>query len=574
MIEDERILATLEEIGVLLELLGENPFKAKAYATAVRALSKCGETIPELVASGRLGEVPGIGNAIADKVTVLVRTGHLEYHDQLRSQVPPGLFEVLRVPGLGPKKVRKLWTELGISSLAELEYACTENRLLTLEGFGTKSQDKVLGGVRFLRANAGRRLLSEVMGAAEALAVTVGRLPGVAEAKVAGEIRRHLPVIGRLDLVVATTLTAAELVERLTDTGAFEDLAATTPGRISGRWVSGLATEFRIAPPEALGAALLLATGSEGCLDRIRAVASARGLSLDSDGLRDSGRLLPSGDETAVFAGLGLSWIPPELREGRDETARAATGPLPRLVEARDLRGALHLHTTRSDGSADLRTMAIQARELGFSYLGVTDHSKTAVYASGLTLDALEEQRREIEELDREGLGIRILHGIESDILPDGSLDYPDEVLARFDFVIGSVHSSMGMPAEEMTARLLRAVANPWLDIMGHPTGRILLGRPSFAVDLPEVLAAAAREGVVMELNASPSRLDLDWSVLPDFLEQGGRIAIDPDAHSPDGLSDVEWGVLSARKAGSRAEQVVNCLDADGFLAGLRRNRS
>lgn len=571
--DKHQVVEALEEIGTLLELLGENPFKTRAYENAVRVLDKDPRSVDELVRSGEVAKLKGFGKALVEKVTTLVTEGRLPYLEELRTQVPEGLGAVLRVPGLGPKKVRRLWQELGIESLAELEYACRENRLMLLKGFGEKSQAKALDGIRFLKAAAGRRLLADVLEVAEGLRAATAALPGVARAELAGSLRRRSPVVKDVDIVVATD-DAADVAARLGALPGVEEVLLQGPGRTSVRVAGGLQVDWRLVAPGAFPSALAHFTGSKAHNVHLRQRAKERHLKLSEYGLEDEGGVtVEVADEADLYQRLGLAFVPPEMREDLGEVERAAAGPLPPLLDEGDLKGVLHLHTTRSDGADDLRAMALAARQLGYQYLGVTEHSKTAVYASGLQPAEIEAQAAEVAALNAEDLGIRILRGIESDILPDGSLDYPDPVLQAFDFVIGSVHSSFGMSEEAMTARLLTAMDNPWLDMIGHPTGRILLGRRGYALDMTRVLEKAAACGVIMEINASPSRLDLDYTVLPRARAMGVRFAVNPDAHSRAGLADTAWGVHTARKGGLTREDVVNALSADDFLAALRRHR-
>ena len=571
-IDTAAVCAALEEIGKLLILLGENPFKTRAYENGARTLEQQSRSVRDLVEAGDLGDLKGFGDALVQKVTTLVETGSMPYLEELRAKVPDGLSEVLRVPGLGPKKVRKLWQELGVESLAELEYACRENRLVLLKGFGEKSQAKALEGIRFLKASRGRSLLADVLEVGEQLAAATRELGTVSQAELAGSIRRRSPVIKDVDVVVATE-DAEATSQALAKLDGVQEVVMRGPARTSVVWEGGLQVDWRIVEPAKFASALLHFTGSKEHNVLLRQRAKDKGWKLSEYGLEGEGAPEAVTEEAELYEALGLRFIPPEMREGLGELEVAAGAEIVGLIERDQVRGALHMHTTRSDGAASLRQMAEAARDLGFDYLGVTDHSKTAVYASGLTTDELREQAEEIRALNEEDLGIRILHGVESDILPDGSLDYPDEVLAELDFVIGSVHSSMQQPEAEMTARVLKAMDNPYLDIVGHPTGRILLGRKGFAIDMEAVIEKAASTGVILELNASPSRLDLDYRLIPRVREAGVKVAIDPDAHSTGGLADVTWGVHAARKGGCRTTDVINTLPLDDFLGALRRNR-
>lgn len=572
--QNSDVLEILESIATLLELKGENPFKIRAYQNGARALERSGKDIAQLVESGELEATKGIGKALAEKIRTLVTTGALPYYEELKQGIPEGLFAVLKVPGLGPKKVAKLWNELGIESLAELEYACRENRLVLLKGFGTKSQAKVLKGIEFLKTARGRRLRADVVEEAEAILAAVRGLEDVNRAELAGSFRRATPTLKDLDLVVASPNPEA-LSKRLAEAEFASETVQVGPARTSIRTRQGLGVDFRIVAPEDFPAAWLHFTGSKEHNVALRQVAKERDLKLSEYGLEkeDGTRIQPS-SEAELFQALGLHWTPPELREG-PEALRPLENDEPKpLVEIEDVVGALHLHTTQSDGAHSLEEMVAAARDLGFRYLGVSEHSKTAVYAHGLEVERLRAQRAEIEALRPKFPEMTIFHGIESDILPDGSLDYPDEVLKELDFVIGSIHSSFQLSLEDQTQRVLKAFENPYLDIFGHPTGRILLGREGYALDMNQVLTKAAETGVVLEINASPSRLDLDYRVIPQALAKGCRLAICPDAHSTRGLADVRWGVDTARKGGAEARHIVNTYPAETFLSQLRRHRT
>jgi DNA polymerase (family 10) len=563
----------LKEIGALLELLGENPFKTRAYQGAVRALEKDPRTLDDLLEGKELGKLKGIGKAIEEKIRSFAAQGHLPYLEELRELVPEGLHDLLRIPGLGPKKVRVLWQELGIQTLLGLEYVCQKDQLANLKGFGAKTQTKILEGIRFLRSASGQSLLCDVLEVGLEIEAQTQALPGVERVALAGSLRRRSPIVKDIDLVVASGDGEA-LSQILVQLEGVEQVIMQGPSRTSVRWKGSLGVDWKIVAPESYPSALAHFTGSKEHNIRLRQRAKERNLSLNEYGLTDpKGMTQKLGSEQALYKALDLAFVPPEMREDLGEIEAAAQGPLPKLLQEEDLQGVLHLHTTRSDGANDLRTMALAAMELGFQYLGVTDHSRTAVYASGLSIEELAAQREEIQEIEKEDLGIRILQGVESDILPDGSLDYPDEVLAQLDFVIGSVHSAFQLSEEAMTARLLKAMDNPYLDMLGHLTGRILLHRKSFSLNMEKILARAGETGVVIEINASPNRLDLDYHHIPRARELGVRFSINPDAHSRKGLEDTIWGVHVARKGGVTSQEVLNTLPVEDFLAGLRRHR-
>jgi DNA polymerase (family 10) len=571
--ERREVVAALEEIAELLEILGENPFKARAYVAAARALQTLDGDLAAAVAAGALARVKGIGAGTAEKIAELVATGASAYLDELRARVPEGVRELLRLPGLGPKRVREIREQLGVASLGELEYAAQSRQLETLPGFGAKSQANVLAAIAERRRLAERVLLSEALAAAALLEGLLAATPGVRRFAIAGEVRRRLETAGRVDAVVAAGDPAAAITA-LRTSGAITELETPASAlELRGR-AFGARVSVRAVPPGEFGAALAWATGSDAHLEALRAHAAERGFVLDESGLARDGAALAFEEEAQVYAALGLELVPAELREGDEEIEAAAAGTVPALLEVSDLAGALHVHSTYSDGRDTLRDMVLAARARGWRYVGITDHSPTARYANGLDFEALARQQAEIDRLQAEMLEIRILKGTECDILPDGSLDYPDEILDRFDFVVGSVHSRFGMSESEMTARLLRALEDPRLDVLGHPTGRLLLARPGYAVRMDEVLATAVERGVAVEVNAHPARLDLDWRHIRAFQAAGGWIAIDPDAHRVEGLDDLRYGVAVARKGWSGKSQVVNALPVEELLERFRARRA
>ncbi|NOY81049.1 MAG: DNA polymerase/3'-5' exonuclease PolX [Kiritimatiellaeota bacterium] len=562
----------LEEIARLLELKGENPFKVRAYTGAARTLRATKLDLPEFVEQAGAGKIRGIGKAISGKLETLLQTGSLPYLDELRAAFPESVRELLLIPGLGAAKVRALIEDLGVHSLGELEYACIENRLVALKGFGNKLQSKVLAGIRARRRYQNRFRLPEALEAADgalALLKSVGN--GDARFETAGELRRFLETVNGLDVLAtgASTSKVTEHLESRKDIGPVRH----TPDGATFRF-AGIPVRLHFADRARAGAALVLCTGSKAHVEGLRRRAQTRGLRLGPDGLIRDDTPVETPNEAEVYTALGLPPIPPELREGRGEIEAAEHGRrFDNLVQRKDLLGVLHLHTTWSDGAGSLAEMAATAQRAGMKYLGVTDHSRNAFYAHGLQPDDVLRQHEEIDALNRELAPFRIFKGIESDILPDGSLDYDDELLARFDFVIASVHSSFGQPADRMTERILRAVRNRFTTILGHPTGRLLLAREPYAVDMKRVLEAAAETGTAIELNANPHRLDLDWRLLARARELGVPVPICPDAHSPNGLGDVFFGVKTARKGGLTPADVLNCLPTDEVAAFFRRKR-
>ena len=569
--DKKQAAAALGEIGTLLELVGENPFKVRAYYAAARALETLAGDFDALVATGEIRKVRGIGEAIAGKIAELHATGDLAYLRELRARVAPGLVEMLRVPGLGPKRVRQIHAELGTESLGELEYACRENRLKLLPGFGEKLQARVLKGIEDLKRYQDRHLWIEGQQAAQRIATFLGGLRGVSTPVAAGSLRRRRETVGDIDVLAAVApRDRAAIVRALTGRRLAAEVIAAGDTKVTFRTPGGIPCDVRMVTRAEFPFALNYFTGSKDHNTALRARAQRRGLTLNEYALRRGDDPVACATEDEIYAALGLQYIPPELREGAGEIEAAAAGAIPALVEQTDLRGILHVHTTWSDGVHTLREMAETAKEMGFQYIGITDHSQTASYAGGLTPERVRQQIREARAVE-DRLGVRILAGIESDILPDGSLDYDRKTLELFDFVIGSVHARFTMDRAAMTRRIVTAMEDPALSIVGHLTGRLLLAREPYEVDQEAVLRAAARLGVVMELNANPNRLDLDWTVLREAKRLGVLVSIDPDAHEAGGMADVYIGVGIARKGWLEAKDVLNTRGPGEALAALQR---
>jgi len=570
----DQVVHILNEIGTLLEIQGENPFKCIAYRNAARALEGLHEDLAALVADGRLQEVKGVGSSIAGKIATLVATGALPYHEELRSQVPPGVLELMRVSGLGPKKARILWLDLGILSLDALEQACRENRLLAHAGFGQKTQENILQGLVQLRSSVGKFLYHVAAERAEKIRLALEANPAVRRVSTAGSLRRRKEIVKDLDLLVATA-DAPAVMEQFVHLPEVERILAQGPTRSSVVLPGGLQADLRAVSEAEFPFALHYFTGSKEHNTAVRGRARRMGLKLNEYGLhREDGTALPCSDEAALYRALGLAEIPPELREDLGEIESAEQDDLPRLVDEADLRGAFHVHTTWSDGRNSVAEMVAGARARGWRYLGISDHSKSAVYAGGLDQEKLARQQADIDAVARTVPGFRIFKGSEVDILPDGSLDYDEDILSTFDFVVASIHSKFKMTEAEATGRLIRAMENPHVTFLGHPTGRLLLDREGYPVNMHAVIEAAAHLGVAIEINSHPLRLDMDWRLGRFAREKGLRIGIFPDAHEVGGLADVRYGVGIARKAWMRAEDVVNAWELDLVEKWLGRRRS
>jgi len=564
------VVDILNEIGLLLELKGENPFKSRAYYNAARIIEVLDEDLEVLVKEGRLKDVKGIGEALTKKLTELVTTGKLQYYEELKHSVPPGLMEMLRIPGLGPKKVRVLYEKLGITTVGELEYACIENRLLGLPGFGERTQKKIFEGIQFIKQFSGYHLYFEAYREAEKLKEYLEHTGLVIRCETAGSLRRRKEIVKDID-ILATSHHPGELMERFANYGEIKDVVAKGDTKTSVILNSGINADLRVVRDEEFPYALHHFTGSKEHNTAMRHRAKAMGIKMNEYGLFKGDVLIKCASEEEIFEKLSLQYVPPELRENAGEIEAAERGKIPVLVEEGDLKGIFHVHTTYSDGRSSLVDVVQRARELGYSYIAITDHSRSAFYANGLSEERLLEQWEEIEALNEKYGDIAILRGIEVDILPDGSLDYSDEVLDKFDLVITSVHSHFKMSREEMTRRVIKAIENKHTHIIGHLTGRLLLSRDGYDIDVYQVIEAAGKHGKVLEINSSPYRLDLDWRYLKYARDKGVKFAICPDAHSTEGLEDVKYGIGIARKGWLEAKDVINTYDLQQVLHFLRK---
>ena len=556
--ERSKILQSLEEMAALSELAGETPFKAKAYANAARALSMPELDFEDALAPGGLEAIPGVGKGIASLVREAASSGSIAALDELRSKVPPGVVSMLSVQGLGPRKISALWRDLGVTSLGELEYACTENRLSSLKGFGEKTQTKVLEGVRFAMKNAARMLLPSALSEQSELEARAGTAWGLGVAW-AGETPRFMEVVGSLHILVAGA-AKDELAERLGVEASLGGFKGRTPG--------GLPLLVTSAEPAAFGAALVWETSSPEFLSELCSRLGRGGIEFRRGGLFSAGARIETPDEGAFWSASGLKPVPPECRE----LPEALDVDPSELLNPGDIRGAFHCHTSWSDGGNSIEEMVEAAERLGWEYIGICDHSVSAHYANGLSAERLTEQAREIAAVQDRHPGIKIFSGVESDILQDGSLDYPEVVLETLDHVVASVHSRFSLEKEVQTERLKRAVGHRCTTFLGHPTGRLLLAREGYSFDWTEVVGEAAASGAAIELNASPHRLDVDWRRIPGLRGAGVKIGINPDAHSTGGLEDVYWGVMAARKGLAGRGEVINSLGV-GAVAGLFRKK-
>jgi DNA polymerase (family X) len=575
---DSRTAAhVLSQIAAFLELRGENRFKTRAYLSAARALQALdADDLSPRLRDGTLIRVPGIGPATIGVVRELAESGESSYLERLRESTPEGLLEMLRVPGLGTQKIHQIHAGLGIETLAELEAAARDGRLAKLPKFGEKTAERILKGIAFLRETGALVLYPHAEGEALRLVATVRAHPGVTHAEIAGSVRRRREVVGDVDIVAACRDAPAAVAASFGRMAGVKDVVGAGGESVRIRFVDGTRLDLHCVRPARFGTALFRATGADEHVATVRARLEARGWRLDGDALRDAaGAEAPVEEEATLYERAGLAWVPPELREGRGEVDAAARGTLPRLLEPQDIRGVLHCHSDYSDGAATIEQMARAAMARGWRYLGISDHSQAAFYAGGVSPERIVEQHDEIDgvNLSLQGEGFRVLKGIEADILVDGRIDYDEATLARFDYVIGSIHSRFNLDGRAMTDRVLAALDDPHLTILGHPTGRLLLTREPYAIDMQPVLEKAAAVGVAVELNADPHRLDLDWRLLQEAKRLGVQVEIGPDAHSPHGLDNVTLGVGIARKGWVEKGDVLNARDAEGVLEFARKRR-
>ena len=550
------ITRILEDIAMLLEIKGENPFKTRAYYNAAKTLSGI-TNLEELIQEKRLREIKGIGEALSQKIEEYSNTGSMVYYEELTRKVPESLLELMQIPNLGPKKIKVLYDELGISNIGELEYACKENRLIRLAGFGEKTQEKVLKGIEFFKRHKGEFLFGDIYLEAERIKKSISAIIAPEWVDVCGSIRRRKEIVRDMDILVA-----AESHEKVTSffvsIPEAEEVLVTGDTKTSVRMKSGIEADLRVVSEKEFPYALMYFTGSKEHNVRLRGIAKKKGWKLNEYGLFDGENLVQCKSEEEIYHALGLPFIHPELREDSGEIEAAQQNALPLLVRLGDIKGTFHVHTDFSDGVDSLEKMVEGAQKLGYSYLGISDHSKAAYYAGGLKPDAVLRQWEMIDRINEKSSSFQIFKGIESDILPDGSLDYDDSVLEGFDFVIASIHSGFTMKKDDMEKRILKAMENPFTTMLGHPTGRLLLSRDGYQVDMMNIIDGAARNNVILELNASPYRLDIDWRYLKYAREKGVMISINPDAHAAAGIGDVFYGVGIARKGWQENKDVLN----------------
>lgn len=572
--DKQDVAQALEEIAACLELKGEDQFQVRAYETAARAVQTYQGELRAALASGELAELKGIAPATLEVIGDVLETGTNRMLEDLRDQVPGGLVEMLRISGLGVAKVRQIHDALQIDTLGELEAAARDGRLARLPRFGAKTAEKVLKGIQFLRQVGEFRLLHHALDEAAALAGVLSELPGVVRAEVAGSVRRRRELIRDLDFVIELEGAPDTIVRRLGGIPGVHEFVAESDRALTLRFASGTVADIYWADRAGFGFQLVRATGAVGHLAALAGRAAAVGLSWSDGGLARDGAPVPAPGEADVYQALSLPLIPPELREGLGEVEAAAAGRLPRLLQRRDLQGFIHCHSDYSDGASTIREWAEAGRAGGYAYVGITDHSMASAYAGGLAASDIRRQHAEIDAVNAAFGDVRVLKGVEADILEDGHLDYTPQLRASFDFVIASVHSRHGMTRRQMTDRILRAMDDPTMAILGHPTGRLLLSRDPYPLDLEAVFDKAAETGIAVEINADPQRLDLDWRLVQDAVTRGVTISIGADAHSVAGMHNMDLGVAIARKGWLTPAQVLNTRPLETFLEQVRRRRA
>jgi DNA polymerase (family X) len=567
-VDKKEIAETLDEIGTLLELKGENPFKCRAFHNASRVIGSLTEDITTLVQENALRTIKGIGEGLAINITEMVKTGRSAYAEELRKSVPEGVLAMLRIQGLGPKKVRLLFEELKLTSIEQLREAAASHRLSNVEGFGQKTEENILKGIDALSRHSERRLYPEAERSGTRLLDTLRKVNGVIQCEIAGSLRRRKETIGDIDLLASARPGASgRIMEAFCGHPDVADVAARGETKSSVVLKNGIRCDLRVVSKSEFPFAMNYFTGSKEHNIGIRSRAKEFGLSLNEYGFSVLGasgsthrkNAAPScKTEEDIYRALKLKYIPPELREQTGEIEAAEAGLLPHLVDEDDIRGTFHCHTTYSDGLNSLEEMANAAISAGWEYLGIADHSKVAAYAWGLTAARVKQQFNEIDTLNGSFKGFRLFKGTEVDILPDGSLDWNDSILKSFDYVVASVHSKFKMTESEATRRIIKALKNKHVTMLGHPTGRLLLERDGYPVNMVEVIDAASDYGKMIEINAHPMRLDLDWRLCRYARDKGVRISINPDAHAIEGLRDVRYGVYVARKGWLEAKNVFN----------------
>lgn len=566
--DKKSVVEILDEIGTLLELTGENPFRSRAYHNGAQVIEGLTEDLHELILQGSLTSIKGIGQGLADTITELMQTGKTQMHEELRAKVPSGVLEMLRIQGLGPRKIKTLYEKLHIKSIAELREACEKQRLRSLDGFGSKTEENILKNISHLERNSDKHLYPQALESAEKIVALLKQIKGVQQCDYAGSLRRRKEIIGDIDILMsAPDKLRNGILSAFTKQEDVESIVASGDTKSTVILKNGIQCDLRIVSESEYPFTLNYFTGSKEHNVEMRSLARKQGLSLNEYGFtrieesksaKSGKKIPPCKSEEEIYKTLGLHYIPPELRENTGEIEFAQKQAIPKLIELSDLRGTFHCHTTDSDGLNSLDQMTAAAQNLGWQYVGFADHSQIASYAGGMSPAKAREQMKRIDRFNEQNKNFRVFKGVECDILPDGSMDYDNTLLSEFDYVVASIHSKFKMTEDEATKRIIKALKNKYVTILGHPTGRLLLQREGYSVNMMEIIAAASDYGKAIEINAHPMRLDLDWRFLKHARDKGVPIFINPDAHSIIGLQDVQYGVGIARKGWLEAKDVVN----------------
>ncbi len=558
------IAQILENISILLEIKKENPFKIRAYRAAAEKIRNESVDVIKEAENGSLADIKGFGKALVSKITDLVENGKMEYYEKLTAEIPESLIGLTKIAGLGPKKTARLWKELGITTMDELEKACDKSVISKLKGFGKSAVESIQNGIAHKKASKGRRLQMAAKAQASEILEYLRGLESVKLAETSGDVRRFTETIRELRFVVSVN-SREDFINSLSAKFNIEVEDET----ITSETDLELPLIINIAPKNAFYVKLHSDTGSEKYLEHFNNKLADKSFEIAEDKTLKDEKEIELSSEVDIYSAAGLQYVPPELRESERAVKAAEKGEIPQLVEAKDLKGMVHVHSNWTDGRDTIRDMALASKNLGFEYMVLCDHSQTAKYADGLSPKRVAKQKKEIEELNEEDLGIKIIFGIESDILPDGSLDYEDNILADFDIVVASIHSAFKMSKEKMTARIIKALKNPYTTMLGHPTGRLLLVRQPYEIDLKQIIDCAADYGKIIEINSNPYRLDLPWEYVIYAKDKGVKISINPDSHRTSSLEEVFVGVGVGRKGWLEAKDVVNCLNYEEFLTDI-----
>lgn len=571
--KNKEVAEIFNKVAALLEIKGENPYRVRAYQRAAQVIEALSQDIEELAAQNKLEKLPGIGADLASKIKEIIKTGTLSLYEELKAEIPPVLLTFLEIPGLGPKKVKVLYEKLGITSLEELEKACKEHKIAKLPGFGLKTEENILKGIKLFKEKIGRRPLGEVLPLAEEIIEILKKESPVENISVAGSIRRRKETVKDIDILI-TSKQPEKVMKKVVDLPMVEEVIAFGETKTSVRLRTGIQMDIRVVEPDSWGAALAYFTGSKAHNIRVRELALEKGLKINEYGVFRGEQKIAGKTEEEVYQAIGLPFIPPELREDRGEIEAALQGKLPKIVEYEEILGDGHVHSKYSDGTASLEEIMRKAESMGLQWVAICDHSQSLKVAGGLPIQDLFKKKKEIEQLNKKSKKVKLIFGAEVDILSDGTLDYPDEVLKEVDFVIAAIHTGFQQPEEQITNRLISALKHPLVHAIAHPTGRIIGEREPYAVNLKKIIEVAANYGKALEINAYYKRLDLDEINVRAAKEHGVPLIIGTDAHFIDQMDYLSLGTAVARRGWCEKKDVLNALPFDEFMAWLKKLRS